>query len=85
MTEVFKTSVNRRLDARTIRSRLLQHYPEFEVSFDLEDCDRILRVSAPRIVDADSVIDIVRSCGYQAEVLPDEVPSVEVPRPVCFR
>ncbi|NJM94065.1 MAG: hypothetical protein HC842_04795 [Cytophagales bacterium] len=47
-------------------------FPAHQAHFDLEDCDRILRVEAP-LVDVASVLQLMSKQGLWAEVLPDEV------------
>jgi hypothetical protein len=44
MIEIFKTNVDTVRQAETILALLHHHFPFAEVNFDLEDCDKILRV-----------------------------------------
>ena len=45
-------------------------------NFDLEDCDRILRVKGIRSeADVFIILNIVREMGCDAEILPDDYPS----------
>jgi hypothetical protein len=44
MIEVFKTNVEEAKDAGTIVQLLLQQFPGSRINFDLQDCDKILRV-----------------------------------------
>jgi len=79
MTEVFKTDVTNKGTAK-ILCLLIQHaFPGYLVNFDLDDCDRILRVVADNCINDQGVIDILSDCGFNAEVLPDEVPSISLP------
>ncbi|WP_018627011.1 hypothetical protein [Niabella aurantiaca] len=67
--EVFKTNVvNRPVAAKLVMclEALLLHA---KVNFDLEDCDHILRVEAPRMIDVALVRDCILRHGYEAEPL----------------
>ncbi len=75
MTEVFSTNVTTKAMASMLRRNLIKMFPGYEVNFDLQDCDHILRVKSSGEVDALSVIDFVNNLGYHAEVLADEVPN----------
>lgn len=78
MVEVFKTNVEDKGHATLLVGEIQNAFPTYLVNFDLEDCDRILRVRANRQVDAEAVIALLGTLGYQAEVLPDEVPSFAI-------
>jgi len=45
MVEVFKTNVQDAGDASRIVAFLQERFPSCQVSFDLEDCDKILRIA----------------------------------------
>ena len=78
MVEVFKTNIQNWEEARAVLARIHKHFSGYLVNFDLEDCDKILRVeSHTDIVEAEPIIDIVNSFGFEAEVLPDELPLTE--------
>jgi hypothetical protein len=76
MTEIFRTNILSNEDALIIKHKILRVFPGYAVNFDLDDCDHVLRVKGPNIVDATSVMLIVRENGFQAEILPDEVPAL---------
>jgi hypothetical protein len=44
MVEIFRTNVKNRKLAERILKNLQQQLPEYQFNFDLDDCDRILRV-----------------------------------------
>jgi len=44
MVEIFKTNVNGKRLAGQVLKSLRFHLPDFYFNFDLDDCDRILRV-----------------------------------------
>lgn len=67
--EVFKTNVQEESQCKVIIEKLLEHFPNSSINFDLEDCDKILRIHAPTISNT-KIIDILNSHGYFCEVLP---------------
>jgi hypothetical protein len=44
MVEVFRTNVQEISQANRLVALLHQHFPGSKINFDLEDCDKILRV-----------------------------------------
>ncbi|HEY3403158.1 MAG TPA: hypothetical protein VGK59_07215 [Ohtaekwangia sp.] len=80
MIEVFKTNVATWHAADILLSEIRKRFPLYEATFDLDDCDRILRIKcAAREVHAVHLIDLLKDSGYHAEILedilPDGVPS----------
>lgn len=59
MVEVFKTNISSKRKAKIIRDRLEKAFPEYGINFDLEDCDRILRVEAVSM-DCESLLKEVK-------------------------
>lgn len=85
MVEVFKTNVQYKDHADRLVSEIHTAFPEYTATFDLEDCDKILRVqSAEGAVLAKHLIELVKKCGFLAEVLPDE-PVTEVSTPFGYK
>lgn len=75
MVEVFKTNVSSKGQATAIIEQIYERF-EHLATFDLQDHDRILRViSASGVVNATQLIHLLNDLGYEAEVLPDVVPS----------
>jgi len=75
MVEVFKTNVQDEDHALLLVAEIQKSFPGYIVNFDLEDCDRILRVKSSARIDADSIIKLLHELGYHAGILPDEVPT----------
>ena len=74
MVEVFKTNVRARRHARRLLLQIHESFKGYRANFDLEDCDQILRVETPDdFIQPDSLIQLLRDAGFQAEVLPDDV------------
>jgi hypothetical protein len=73
MIEVFKTNVVDRDQANRLIVQIQQHFSNYMASFDLEDCDRILVIKCVNgIVHTSMIIDLLKTLGHVAEVLPDE-------------
>jgi len=68
--EVFKTNVNEIGMSEQLIRQVLDQCPHSRsrVNFDMEDCDRILRVEAPIII-PEKIIAIIQANGYICEVL----------------
>jgi hypothetical protein len=66
--EVFKTNVNEIELSEVLIRQVLNHFPDSRVNFDMEDCDKILRVEAAHIV-PEKIIEILNTNGYSCEVL----------------
>ena len=68
MVEVFKTDVHKAGQARNLVSLLRRHFPGSKINFDLEDCDKILRVEGFNFK-VEKIIVLVRQKGFDCEVL----------------
>lgn len=44
--EVFKTNIQRKRTAAKVKMELLILFPDCKINFDLDDCDRILRIES---------------------------------------
>ena len=49
MIEVFKTNVQHSEQTKLLLKILLQQFPQHKINFDLDDCDKILRVEDKNI------------------------------------
>jgi len=75
MVEVFKTDVKHRMQAIMLVEQIHLAFPGYKANFDLEDCDRILRVrSVTGSVESCHLISLLKEKGFNAEVLPDVIP-----------
>ena len=73
MIEIFVTNVAKKKDSIFLRNELLKIFPNSEINFDLEDCDRILRIeSLNRIpVASEEVISCLDNNGFECKILTD--------------
>ena len=73
VVEVFKTNVIDPGQARMLVDHIHKSFRDYKANFDLEDCDKILRIkSAAGFVQAQVLIDLLHNLGCVAEILPDD-------------
>lgn len=76
MIEVFKTNVKSRREAKWILHKIHKSFNGYQANFDLNDCDRILRVkSFDGDIQSSVVMNLLKEDGFFAEILDDTVPS----------
>jgi hypothetical protein len=68
MVEVFKTDVRYKRQAKKVLDILSKEFPLFKINFDLEDCDKILRVEGEDI-EQERIARLVARHGYQCITL----------------
>lgn len=68
MVEVFKTDITDPAKADELKLRLLKRFADYKINFDLEDCDRIMRIESNEIK-KEQVIAELREQGFWCEVL----------------
>lgn len=77
MIEVFKTNVQTRRDASLILKQIHKIQPGYDANFDLDDCDKILRVECVYgPVDARWIIQLLLESGFTAAILEDVIYTV---------
>lgn len=72
MIEVFKTNVEDRDHADLLLNEIARVFKGYRGNFDLDDCDRILRITCAEPINATALIQYMATRGYCAEVLPDQ-------------
>ena len=68
MIEVFKTNVEEEHHAHILISSLMKLFPDSRINFDLDDCDRILRIEGQQVCPL-RVIDLMRDRGFHCAAL----------------
>ena len=68
MVEVFKTNVQHRELAEQLAAILRRRFVFSKINFDLEDCDKILRVEDKQVC-VETIIEILSTHGLECEVL----------------
>lgn len=64
MVEVFKTNVTRKAVANRLIAQLALLFPGSRVNFDLEDCDKVLRVEGLDLC-CEKIIALLKGEGYE--------------------
>jgi hypothetical protein len=68
--EIFKTNVSNERDASIIANQLKKSAPGYNINFDIEDCDRIMRIeSINQKVNIESIIELLNKNNFTCEVL----------------
>jgi len=68
MIEIFKTDVQQPGTANLLIAKLMLLFPGSRVSFDLDDCDRVLRVEGPNIC-CEKIARLLNASGYSCQEL----------------
>ena len=72
--EVFKTNVETTEQAQQLLDLIHLNFPHYTANFDLEDCDRILRITSAELIRENVIPEFLQQNGFDAAVLADEVP-----------
>lgn len=67
--EVYKTNVNKLSSARAILEEIRNTHPNSDPSFDLEDCDNVLRIEDKSGVDGSIIEEIIQNHGFRLDTL----------------
>jgi hypothetical protein len=68
MVEVFETDVQQVYQANVLLNELRKRFPDTKMNFDLDDCDRILRIEAGSSI-AGQVRHLLNEKGYRCRPL----------------
>lgn len=63
MVEVFKTNVQQESDKSRVLAIIQKLFPNYKINFDLEDCDRILRVEGAKLK-PENIVEHLNCLGY---------------------
>ena len=69
MVEVFKTNVNKLADADMLIIELQKMLPYAKINFDLDDCDKILRIETTEEKIQTLIITVLRKKKFTCTVL----------------
>lgn len=68
--EVFKTDIGDRQQADDLKAMLMAQFPGTRINFDLDDCDKILRVEGTDL-EPGKISWLVKEKGVSCDLLPD--------------
>jgi len=66
--EIFKTNVQAVSESHKVTGKLLECFSDYQIHFDLNDCDKIMRVEA-KIIDRERIIANLECFGFTCEIL----------------
>jgi hypothetical protein len=69
MIEIFKTNVQFQKDAQLIVGNLELKLLNTKINFDLEDCDKILRIEGASKAKSKYVMTFMLELGYNCQIL----------------
>jgi hypothetical protein len=70
MIEVFATNIDTHRKAEKVLNQIREAYPDYLANFDLEDCDKILRIETREsLIDTKSIIQLVIEMNGEASLL----------------
>ncbi|MFL5764465.1 MAG: hypothetical protein ACJ77K_11035 [Bacteroidia bacterium] len=70
MIEVFKTNVQSEEDAQLILRDYSALFPGWKIGFDLDDCDKILRIDSGKdTILIPEIQNIIQKFGFTADLL----------------
>lgn len=69
MIEIFKTNIASKKQAVQIMGELQKLHVGTKINFDLEDCDKILRVEGTKSASKKSIVNHLKKQGYNCEIL----------------
>ena len=68
MVEVFKTNVQANEQAKELISLLQQAFPGNKINFDLDDCDKVLRIEGRNFISC-NVMSVLKERGFMCNLL----------------
>lgn len=74
--EVFKTNVTHPAHAKMLIDVIHANFDGCTANFDLDDCDKILRIASGRDIGIAGIVDLVTRFGFEVEVLSDDIPEL---------
>ncbi|MDQ6527776.1 hypothetical protein [Flavobacterium sp. LHD-85] len=63
VVEIFKTNIQEESDRDYVIAVMQNQFPDYKINFDLEDCDKILRIEGVDL-QYDNVVNHVSGLGY---------------------
>jgi SAM-dependent methyltransferase len=72
MIVIFKTDIQDQNQADKVYRALKNILPDAKINFDLEDCDKILRIENLN-VDSSTVVSVLEELGFLGKPMPDKV------------
>lgn len=69
MIEVFSTDISGIAQAKMLKQNLLSNFPGSRITFDLEDCDNILRIECKSLLKRNKIEKIAKEVNVKIKAL----------------
>lgn len=69
MVEVYRTNLSSTHRAKELEKTILSHFPDLQINFDLEDCDKIFRIVYENELNKTEIEAISKKMGIQINIL----------------
>lgn len=69
IVEIFKTNICNEYLANRVVADLNKLYPDYLINFDLEDCDKVLRIESKNKIDVLGVIEYGKENTFEIELI----------------
>jgi len=69
VVEIFKTNVTQEKTAKKILMDFRKQFPNYNVNFDLEDCDKILRIESQRRINHKRIIEFSIKNNFDIQLI----------------
>jgi hypothetical protein len=80
MVEVFKTNVKYQEEANMLLTLIRNKFKGYDANFDLDDCDKILRVCCKtEAIESQLIINMIVGMRFTAEILEEDIALSKVP------
>ena len=72
MVEIFKTNIINKEQTKRVINKIQEKFPYYKIDFDIEDCDKILRIeNTNNEIDSEQIINVVSRLGFFIDILAD--------------
>lgn len=68
MIEIFKSNIKKKKQAKEFKKECLNKYPNYLIAFDLEDCDKIIRIEGATLNIKD-IMNIAHGLNITLQIL----------------
>ncbi|WPR70363.1 hypothetical protein SLW70_10455 [Flavobacterium sp. NG2] len=72
MVEIFKTNIINKEQIKRVVNKIQEKFPYYKIDFDIDDCDKILRIeNTNNKIDSEQIINVVSGLGFFIDILAD--------------
>lgn len=72
--EVFKTDIQNPAEGMAMTIKILEHLSGYRITFDLEDCDKVMRIASKNgEIDVDAILETGVAFSKNIALLEDDI------------